>query len=149
MRLEQESFKNIIENLHDGLYFVDKNRIITYWNRAAEKISGFSADEVIGKSCSDNILSHVDSEGNSLCLNICPLASTIEDNIPREAEVYLHHKDGHRVPVSVRVSTLTNEKGEVIGGIELFTDISNQHANTLKVKELEQIDTLAVVMDCH
>lgn len=139
MKLERDSFKKIIENLHDGLYFVDKNRTITYWNKAAEKISGYTADEVVGRSCADNILCHVDSNGKSLCLGKCPLASTIKDNIPREAEVYMHHKDGHRVPVSVRVSTLTNEKGEISGGIELFTDISNQEANSLKVKELEKM----------
>lgn len=139
MELDQESYKNIIENLHDGLYFVDKNRVITYWNKAAEKISGFSASEVIGRSCSDNILCHVDSDGNSLCLNMCPLAATITDNVPREAEVYLHHKAGHRVPVSVRVSVLTDSRGEVIGGIELFTDISNQEFNALRIKELEKM----------
>lgn len=139
MKLEQASYKKIIENLHDGLYFVDKNRVITYWNKAAEKISGFTADEVVGRPCSDNILCHVDGIGKNLCASMCPLASTIEDNIPREAEVYMHHKDGHRVPVSVRVNTLTNKKGEIIGGIELFTDISNQKANNLKLKELEKM----------
>lgn len=139
MKLEQASYKKIIENLHDGLYFVDKNRVITYWNKAAEKISGFTAGEVVGRPCSDNILCHVDSIGKNLCAAMCPLASTIEDNIPREAEVYMHHKDGHRVPVSVRVNTLTDEKGEVIGGIELFTDISNHKANALKLKELEKM----------
>jgi diguanylate cyclase (GGDEF)-like protein/PAS domain S-box-containing protein len=139
MKLEQESFRNIIENLYDGLYLVDKNRIITYWNKAAEKISGYSAEEVIGKSCSDNILTHVDSDGNRLCTSVCPLAAAMVDNTPREAEVYMHHKDGHRVPVSARISTLKDANGEIIGGIELFTDISNQEANILKVKELEKM----------
>ena len=142
MKLDQESYKNIIDNLHDGLYFVDKNRVITYWNKAAEKITGYRADEVIGKSCADNILSHVDCEGKSMCNDSCPLVSTIGDNIPREAEIYIHHKHGHMVPVSVRISTLTNEKREIIGEIELFTDISNQKANKLKVKELEKMALL-------
>ena len=142
MKLDQKSYKNIIDNLHDGLYFVDKNRVITYWNKAAEKITGYRADEVIGKSCADNILSHVDCGGNSMCNDSCPLVSTIGNNIPREEEIYIHHKQGHMVPVSVRISTLTNEKCEIIGGIELFTDISNQKANTLKVKELEKMALL-------
>ena len=142
MRLDEDTYRRIIENLHDGLYFVDKDRIITYWNKAAEKISGFAADEVIGKSCSDNILTHVDSEGNNLCTGICPLAATISDGDPRNAEVYLHHRDGHRVPVSVRISVLTDRDGNIIGGIELFTDISNQAANELRVKELEKLALL-------
>jgi len=73
---------------------------------------------------------------------MCPLAATIVDGKPREAEVYMHHKDGHRIPVSVRVSTLTDAQGKVIGGIELFTDISNQAANELRVKELEKLALL-------
>jgi diguanylate cyclase (GGDEF)-like protein/PAS domain S-box-containing protein len=142
MGLEKGSYERIIENLYDGLYFVDRNRIITYWNKAAEQISGFTANEVVGKPCSDNILTHVDVEGNNLCTGMCPLAATIADGKPREVEVYMHHKDGHRIPVSVRISTLTDAQGKVIGGIELFTDISNQAANELRVKELEKLALL-------
>lgn len=142
MRLEQESYEKIIQNLHDGLYLVNKDRIITYWNKAAAQISGFTAEEVLGKSCSDNILTHVDSEGNKLCTGICPLAATISDGTPREAKVYMHHKKGHRIPVSVRISTLTNDEGDIIGGIELFSDISSMSSNELRVKELEKLALL-------
>lgn len=142
MPLEQKAYERIIENLHDGLYFVDKNRVITYWNKAAEKISGFSAAEVVGKSCADNILTHVDSDGNSLCRGMCPLAQTIADGKSREIEVYMHHKDGHRIPVSVRVNTLTDDAGEIIGGVELFMDISKQDATSLRIKELEKLALL-------
>jgi len=142
MKLEEDSYARIIDNLHDGLYFVDRNRIISYWNKSAEQISGFTANEVVGKSCSDNILTHVDSEGNNLCTGMCPLAATIHDKKPREAEVYMHHKDGHRIPVSVRTAALTDAKGKVIGGIELFTDISNQAINELRIKELEKLALL-------
>jgi diguanylate cyclase (GGDEF)-like protein/PAS domain S-box-containing protein len=142
MSLEKYSFERIIENLHDGLYFVDRDRVITYWNKAAEKLSGYTANEVVGKSCSDNILTHVDSEGNSLCTGMCPLAATIADGKYHEAEIYMHHKDGHRIPVSVRVSSLTDIDGNIIGGIELFTDISNQAVNELRIKELEKLALL-------
>lgn len=139
MTLDRDSFQTIVDNLFDGLYFVDRDRIITYWNKSAEKITGFTSDEVVGKSCFDNLLTHVDAEGNPLCFGGCPLEEVIGDARPREAEVYLHHKDGHRVPVSVRVSALTDASGKVIGGIELFTDISNHSANELRVKELERM----------
>lgn len=142
MSIEAYSYQEIIENLHDGLYFVDRNRVITYWNKAAEKISGFRADEVVGKSCADNILAHVDSEGNSLCTGTCPLEATIEDGQFREADVYMHHKDGHRIPVSVRASALSDMKGNILGAIELFTDISHQAANELRIKELEKMALL-------
>jgi len=142
MSYEIDSYERIVENLHDGLYFVDRDRVITYWNKAAEQISGFTANEVVGKSCSDNILTHVDSDGNNLCAGMCPLAVTITDGKPSEAELYMHHKDGHRIPVSVRVSTVTDRDGNIVGGIELFTDISNRAANDLRVKELEKLALL-------
>ena len=143
MTLEIDSFERIIENLYDGLYFVNRDRVITYWNNAAEQISGFTAEEVVGKSCSDHILTHVDIDGNSICTGTCcPLDATILDGKPREIELYIHHKNGHRVPVSIRVSTLTDKEGNIIGGIELFTKIKDQAANELRVIELEKLALL-------
>lgn len=141
-QLDKEHYLGILDNLHDGLYFVNEKRAITYWNKAAERISGYSAEEVIGKSCADSILTHVDLDGNYLCQEGCPLQATLEDKKMREATVYLHHKDGHRVPVAIRTSTLTDNKGIIIGGIELFSDVSNQEGNELRVKELERLALL-------
>lgn len=139
MKLDEHTYQRIVDNLYEGLYSVDTDRVITYWNRAAERISGFSAAEVVGKRCHDNILTHIDAKGNQLCMGLCPLAATMQDRELREAEVFLHHKDGHRVPVAVRTSPLTNDNGEVIGGIEIFTDISNREANLLRIQELEEL----------
>jgi diguanylate cyclase (GGDEF)-like protein/PAS domain S-box-containing protein len=142
MNLDTDSYSRIIDNLYDGLYLVDRDRVIRYWNKGAERISGYTAAEVIGTSCSDNILTHVDGDGNHLCTRLCPLAATMADGMAREAEVFMHHKDGHRVPVSVRVSPLTRADGTVVGGVELFTDISNRKSIELRIKELEEMALL-------
>jgi predicted signal transduction protein with EAL and GGDEF domain len=68
-----------------------------------------------------------------------PPSSAISDGEPRETELYLHHKDCYRVPVSIRVSPLRDKNNHIIGGIELFTDISSQAANALRGKELEKL----------
>ncbi len=152
MSIKELRYEEILENLHDGLYLVDKNRVITYWNKSAEKISGFTAKEVIGKSCSNNILTHVDHEGKSLCVGACPLAATMADGKSRIAEIYMHHKNGHRIPVSVRISPLKNKGGHVIGGIELFADISHQAVNKLRVEELQKLaflDNLTQLANRH
>jgi diguanylate cyclase (GGDEF)-like protein/PAS domain S-box-containing protein len=142
MDFSDQSLSNVLESLHDGLYFTDRNRRIIYWNPAAERITGFAADEVLGKHCCDNILVHVDADGQNLCQGSCPLAQTIDDGLHRESEVYLHHKTGHRVPVSVRVTPLVDKSGQVIGGIELFTDISNRDATEIRLRELQQLALL-------
>ena len=65
------NYKDIFQSLHDGVYFVDRNRRITYWNPAAERITGFLAGEVIGSRCMDNVLIHIDEAGRSLCKGFC------------------------------------------------------------------------------
>jgi diguanylate cyclase (GGDEF)-like protein/PAS domain S-box-containing protein len=119
------SHEILLDSLFDGVYFVDPDKKITFWNKAAERITGYSKEEVIGSRCSDNLLRHVDENGHELCLTGCPLAATIKDGCIREAHVYLHHKQGHRVPVSVRSSPVRDEDGAVIGGVEIFSDNSN------------------------
>jgi diguanylate cyclase (GGDEF)-like protein/PAS domain S-box-containing protein len=136
---EDYAYREIFDNLFDGIYFVDTNRVIQYWNKAAEELTGYPAEMVLGSSCKDNILTHVDEQGNSLCSGMCPLAMTMADGKPRQAEVFLHHREGHRIPVVIRISALTDVNGEIIGGVELFSDISRFKSIEMKAKELEEL----------
>lgn len=109
-----------LQHSAEGVYFVDREGQIVFWNKAAERITGFSAEEVIGRRCAANLLMHVDEGGNGLCKKLCPLAATLKDGTSREAEVFLHHKNGHRVPVLLRVKPMKDERGSVVGGIQFF-----------------------------
>lgn len=142
MDINIKSLDHIIESLDEGLYFTDLNRKITYWNKSAERISGYKAEEIVGTKCSDNLLVHIDKCGKCLCKEDCPLSETMKDGNPRNAEVYLHHKKGHRIPVSIRVNTLINSNGEIIGGIELFTDLSTDEAIKKRIQKLEKMALL-------
>lgn len=133
------SYREIIDNLYDGVYVLDRNRVITFWSRGAERLTGYSAAEVIGSSCSDNILVHVDDRGRNLCLNHCPAEEAMDRERLQEAEVYLLHKDGHRVPVSVRVSPLRDDQDRVSGAIEIFADNRPHMEARQRIKELERL----------
>lgn len=139
--MEHEDFyKSMLDNTYEGIYFVDNERKISFWNKAAELITGYSSEDVIGKYCYNNILDHVDSAGNNLCMAGCPLHHTIEDGISREAEVFLRHKNGNRIPVSVRVIPLM-ENDKVVGAVELFADATKKQEESKKV---EKYKTLAL-----
>lgn len=140
--LDKRTFKKLADNLHEGLYIVDRNRVITYWNKAAEKITGFTAEEVVGKSCADDVLTHVDDTGTNLCVGMCPLAKTVNNGISSNIEVCVHHKKGHRIPLSVRTTPLTDNSGNIIGAVELFTDLSSRQANEQRIRELERLALL-------
>jgi len=139
MPYEKDFYKDIIDNLYDGVYFVDRDRVITYWNRGAERITGYSAAQAIGRRCRDNLLNHVTASGVQLCLNHCPLAAVMEDGQPREAEVYLHHADGHRVPVLVRASAMRDEQGNIIGAVESFGSNASVINARRRISEMDQI----------
>jgi len=142
VNLSHDSFQRIIENLYDGLYLIDQDGKISYWNKAAERITGFAAKTVVGKPCTDSILSHPDADGDNRIMAGCPVDTAAPDPGPREAEIYLHHKDGRRVPVSIRISVLTDAEERPVGYIGLFTDISGKTASELRVRELEKMALL-------
>lgn len=129
-------YKDILDNLCDGVYFVNGKRRITYWNRGAERITGYRAGEVVGRACFDNLLNHVNDKGVVLCHGQCPLAKTLADGQVREAEVYLRHAQGHRVPVLVRAAPLRDETGQIIGAVESFSDNSRVVAVRQRVTHL-------------
>jgi diguanylate cyclase (GGDEF)-like protein/PAS domain S-box-containing protein len=134
--------RRLLDQLGDGVYLTDRHRRITYWNRGAERLTGFNAQDVVGRRCKDGILMHCDDAGETLCGSRCPLKATMRDGEPRECQVYLHHRDGHRKPVHVRAAPLRDAAGEIVGAIEIFNDDSR--AAILR-EELEQARALAVL----
>jgi diguanylate cyclase (GGDEF)-like protein/PAS domain S-box-containing protein len=118
-------FRGLFDNLYDGVYFVDVHRRILFWNHGAERLSGFMADEVLGRYCHDDILGHVDENGCRLCDRGCPLLCTIESGLPSSRRAFLRHKDGRRIAVDIHVMPLRNDKDEIIGGVEIFRDASS------------------------
>lgn len=137
--IDDAAFRTVADNISEGAYIVDPSRTIVYWNEGSESITGYSAEEVQGAHCYDNILQHVDDEGCLLCQNGCPLAKTLQDGKVRSDKFYLHHKMGHRLPIRVRITPLRDKENHVIGAVETFVENTDQVELLHKVKELERI----------
>lgn len=110
----------LIKNMDVGAYFVDLERTIRLWNDAAEKICGYSKEEIIGKHCSNSNLQHFDADGRPLCNLSCPLYESNIDSGKRTTRVYLRKKNGKRVRVRIHVVPIRDENSEIIGSMELF-----------------------------
>jgi len=130
--------KQVLDFVADGVYFVDHDRRITFWNQGAEKIAGYGASEVVGTRCPEAKLKHIDEQGTILCGEGCPLLHTIQDGKDRSADVYLHHKNGHRVPVRVRATPIRDATGKITGAVEIFNDLTPRIATLQKIKDLRQ-----------
>jgi diguanylate cyclase (GGDEF)-like protein/PAS domain S-box-containing protein len=131
--------EKLLDSMFDGLYFVNRDRKITYWNEGAARLAGYSATEAVGKHCFENFLGHVDETGKPLCLSGCPLSKAMADGELKEAEVYLRHKSGHRVPISVRVLPVRNSADEIVGAVEVFSDSTAKRRAEKRTSELETL----------
>ena len=135
-------FKNVLDNVREGVYVTDRHRTITYWNKGAEEITGYRREEVLGSSCRFNILTHIDNEGRQLCDEGCPIMQSLEEEKIVDVEVYLHHKEGYRLPVHIRTAPIRNASGVVVGACEVFSDISSRITTAKKIKDLKRLAML-------
>jgi PAS domain S-box-containing protein/diguanylate cyclase (GGDEF)-like protein len=134
---DNEFYWKLLDTMRDGVYFANKKKRITYWNKAAEELTGYRSGEVLGRRCCDNVLIHIDSEGNSLCESGCPMLQAMDIGKTVECKLFLLHKDGHRLPVTISVNPVKNKKGEVIGAVQIFSDRSAKELFMDRIQKLE------------
>lgn len=133
----------LLEAMSEAVYVVDQDRRITYWNRAAEAITGFPCGEVVGRRCRDGILNHVDDAGELMCVDCrCPLFATLHDGKTRRVNAYLHHRDGHRVPVEICAAALRDDSGQITGAVEVFHDDSPRREIAERLSAAEAVSLL-------
>jgi len=127
--IDLDSLRAVLDQLNMGVYVTDRERRILLWNRKAEEITGHRAEDVVGKTCHEQVLNHVDHHGHRLCYTrLCPLyrAMMLERPGAEPEIVYASRPDGTRVAVSVSTAPLRDADGRVIGGIETFRDETRQ-----------------------
>lgn len=145
MGSDRINYETLLDHLQDGVYLVDSDACITYWNRGAERILGYSRDEVMGKPCTPAFLAHARTDETPYAGGRSPVSICLEDALPFEEEVFVTHRDGHQVPVYIRVSPVFGPGGETIGALEVFSDNSTRMQARRRIKELEELALLCPV----
>ncbi len=132
----QDVSELIFQSISDGVFTVDHRRIITAFNRAAEAITGFTAEEAVGKHCFDIFRTE-------FCHTRCPLKDTLQHHDMVEgARVSILTKEGCELPITVSTEVLRAEDGRVVGAVEFFHDISqieDLHRRLEEKRALEDI----------
>jgi len=117
-RFEIKHTDIILDSITDGVFTVDENMVITYINKAAEKITGLSREQAIGEYCFEVLRSNI-------CEKSCALKCSLETGknvVDRRANIL--REDGRELYVSISTSPLTDESGKFIGGVETFRDLT-------------------------
>ncbi|NLP05918.1 sigma 54-interacting transcriptional regulator [Candidatus Fermentibacteria bacterium] len=112
----------ILESISDGVFTVDLEWRVTYFNRAAERITGIRRKDAVGRLCSEVFRS-------SMCESNCPIRKTLETGKPVIGRAcFIIDARGERVPISVSTAVLRDSKGRIRGGAETFRDLSEIEA---------------------
>ncbi|MBI4725617.1 sensor domain-containing diguanylate cyclase [candidate division TA06 bacterium] len=123
--LPDDCFKALLDQTFDEVSYVDAKRRILYWNKGAETITGYAAQDMVGQKCDrDEGLCHIGEDGTRLCDKLCPLLAAIEDGKNSQKRVHLRNKDGRRIPVDAVSSPVYNGQGNLQGAVQIFRDAS-------------------------
>jgi PAS domain S-box-containing protein len=115
---DPEIYRIVPESMQTGLYMVDRDQRIQFWNEGAEKITGYFRQGVMGHFCRDFFPPQMEEGKNGICEIGGAIASVLRDGRPVIAEITLRHKIGHQVMVRIRAIAIRDASGAVIGAAE-------------------------------
>ena len=126
----------ILDSINEGVFTVDLNWRISSFNRAAERITGISRDDAIGSTCSDVFHANI-------CEKECVLRRTLDTGQPVvNVMAHIITNKGIRLPIRISTAVLKNKKGEVIGGVETFQDLTQLEALKKELKNRQSFEDI-------
>ena len=116
-------YLSMLENITDGVYFVGENRKVTFWNRAAEHMTGIAAAEIVGTSIDEGKLIYEDAGGHVLQPFEYAVALCLQEKKTVSRNLFINAGDNGRIPVEEHASPIMT-KGKLTGVIASFKDVT-------------------------
>ena len=118
MPRKNPQLETILNSIADGVFTINLDREITSFNRSAERITGVKCEQAIGQKCFDVFHANI-------CQGRCPMEKTLKTGKSKiDLPVSILNIMGKTVPISVSTAVLKNDRGETVGGVETFRDLS-------------------------
>jgi len=134
--LDLTHFKAIVDSSDDAIVSKTKDGIVASWNRGAEHIFGYTAQEMIGQPIKKIIPKDRLHEEDDI------LACISRGEKVDHFQTQRQHREGHLIDISASISPIYNDKGEVIGASKIARDITKEKAAEAKIYELAFRDAL-------
>lgn len=132
-------YREILDNLYDGIFFVDRDGCITYWNKGATNLTGYNAADVQGRNYCD-IFQPLDKQGKHLCESeTCPIRRVFDISTMTEVEAYICHKEGHLLPISIRIAPVREVSQQYVVAVEIHSSNSPRYAMRQRLEELQEL----------
>ncbi len=117
---DPEIYQSVLDGLQTGVYIVDRNRRIRFWNEGAEQITGYLRQDVVGRFLRDHLLATGDDVKNFDSDPNDPINLAFRDGKPSTMDLSILHKEGYRIPIVLRTLPIRNSRGAVVGAAESF-----------------------------
>jgi len=126
----------VLEALPFGVYVVNRDGKVILWSEGAEQLTGYLRQEVVGRSCQEELLKHCDGDNNPLEGATIPLLATLREGRAARGRVSLRVKKGHFLPVQIQTVPLRDDRGSLQGAAEIFEAISPQSRDERRQSKL-------------
>lgn len=147
--LNENFYKILLDSIFDAVYTVDVDGRIVYWNESCERITGYTAEEMIGQSYRESSFRYdPDGENSDKTTMGGGIDIVLKNAMPGTWKGYICRKNGQRIPVESHIAAIRNHNNEVIGVGEVFRDISahvaleQAHRQVLQIARKDQLTGL-------
>ena len=128
--VQQKNLQNILDNLMEGIIAHDVERRILFFNRAAEKITGYSREEVLGRDCHTVF-------GNPFCGSKCSFCGAPPDDLGHHAySMNTTTRTGETRHIEMSVTGMYDQAGSFVGVLAAFRDTTDMISLQLRLGEL-------------
>ena len=130
------SLESIVDSVAEGIFTVDLEWNITFFNKAATEITGIDADEAVGQKCWEVLAS-------SACDGACPMRPCIDEGKSvLNKSGFILSASGEKIPIGMSSSPLKDKNGKMIGGVESFRDLSSLHQLMQQVEQKFSVEDI-------
>ena len=122
--LPSEFYKSLVDDLFDAVYTVDSAGAITYWNASSERLTGYSATQMLGQEHALTPFINGQEGSEADRQHGKGIARVLETGTPGTCKGYVYRQNGQRVPAQSHIASLRDKQGHINGAAVVFRDVS-------------------------
>jgi two-component system, cell cycle response regulator len=148
--LDEAIYRSVLEVLPTGVCITDLDCKILFWNKKAEEITGHLSQEVLGVRTSEEVLGQCDENCKPLNGDQCAQRATGLDGTARNADVFIQHKQGLRLPVRSHVMAVRDTDGHIVAVVDCFRErvpLSEAELHAIRSSAHDHTDLFTGVLD--
>jgi diguanylate cyclase (GGDEF)-like protein/PAS domain S-box-containing protein len=119
---ENSFFNNFFDSLYEGIFIINNEKKVIFWNKSAEIITGYNRDSVMNTTCDGEKFVHIDKNGNKINIDEYPVIKCLQQGEVINQKSIIIHEKGFMVPVLISAIPLKDKEGNIIGAAETILD---------------------------